>query len=180
MAKKGNNLIKLAKDNKISVSKKEEETIISSEDLKAKVISPEEERDLKAKAKVEELLQDVKLTTEKKEEELLEVDEEPKGIEWLEEQIQLLSNANENLKSELTLAKDDYIRIFEENQRLKDGVGDGAVKLKLIELFNEIQNNHIQLGTDPISGIGNFRIYCPGFLNRLILFFPFLENMRKF
>jgi hypothetical protein len=160
----------LAKDNKISTPEKEEE----------KIISPAEERDLKAKQKVEELLQDVQLTSEKKEEELLEVDEEPKGIEWLEEQIQLLSNANENLKSELTLAKDDYVRIFEENQHLKDGVGDGAIKLKIIELFNELQNNHNQLGTDPISGIGNFRIYCPGFLNRLILFFPFLENIRRF
>jgi hypothetical protein len=175
MAKKGSNLIKLAKNNKTKDSK-----ISMPEKDEKIIISPEEERDLKAKAKVEELLQDVQLTSEKKEEELLEVDEEPKGIEWLEEQIQLLSDANENLKAELILTKEDYSKIFEENQRLKDGVGDGAIKLKVIELFNEIQNNHLQLGSDPITNIGNFRIYCPGFLNRLILFFPFLESVRKY
>jgi len=169
---KEKNLTKLAKGNKVSTS------VVETK----KPISPAEQRDLKAKAAVEELLHDVPLTLEKKEtiSEVEENKEQKQGIEWLEEQVQLLSESNENLKAELILAKDDYSRIFEENQRLKNGGGDEAIKLKVIELFNELQNNHLQLGSDPITNIGNFRIYCPGFLNRLIIFFPFLESVRKF
>jgi len=150
-------------------------------------LSPEEERDLKAKQKVSELLKDVPLTLEKKEE-LLEIDEPTPsvehGMEWLEEQVTLLNEQNELLKSELALAKGDYARIFEDYQNLRNGVAgsasDAGVRMKVIELFNEIQTNHVKLGTDPNTGIGNFRIYCPGFLNRLITFFPFLAEYKRY
>lgn len=151
-----------------------------------KPITPAEERDLKAKARVEELLACVQLTPEKKEDLLeLEPAEAPKeGAEWLEEQVTLLTEQNELLRSELSLAKQDYERIFVENQHIKTGVGitsnDGVVKANVIELFEEIQNNHITLGVDPTTNIGNFRIYCPGFLNRLITFFPFLEERKRY
>lgn len=149
-----------------------------------KPISPAEERDIKAKARVEELLEGVQLTPEKKEE-LLELEPVQKeGAEWLEEQVTLLTEQNESLRSELALVKQDYELIFIENQHIKTGVGitsnEGAVKAKVIELFEEIQNNHIAAGVDPISNIGNFRIYCPGFLNRLIAFFPFLAERKRY
>jgi len=155
----------------------------------AKTISPAEERDLKAKAKVEELLQDVNLSPIAKEE-LLEIeanddDDAPKGAEWLEEQVTLLTEKNELLRSELALAKEDYARLFHDHQQMRGGgvvggTNDGAVAAKVIELFNELQDNHIKLGTDMNTGIGNFRIFCPGFLNRMISFFPFLATERRY
>jgi len=147
-------------------------------------MTPAEERDLKAKAKVEELLQDVNLSPNPKED-LIEIDENqvdtPPSSEWLEEQVTLLTANNELLRSELALIKEEYFLL--KNGGAVDGANvsnDGAVAAKVIELFNELQENHIKFGTDMNTGIGNFRIYCPGFLNRMIVFFPFLENARRY
>jgi len=165
------NLIKLAKGAKKTPTKK-----TPTKKTIQKPKSSTDERELKAKQKVEELLQDVPLVIEKKDD-LLEVDntENKVSVEWLEEQITLLSEKNESLKAELEISKADF-------QELKNcGVSnDDGVKLKVIELFNEIQENHLKLGTDPNTGIGNFRIYCPGFLNRLIVFFPFLAKEKRY
>ena len=85
MTTKKDNLVKLAKGKKetpVAPTVKKEEVKVPE-----KVLTPEEERDLKTKAKVDELLDGIKLTsdTEEKKEDLLEVveeDEEPKGVEW--------------------------------------------------------------------------------------------------
>jgi len=176
------NLLKLAKGNSKNVkpiAKKPAENKI-----KQKAITQADERDARAKKKVEELLSDVQLTPII--EEKLVVAEDTSGsnvsVEWLEEQVSLLSESNKNLKAEIAVAKGDYEKIFIENQQLKSGNFSTLdnTGIKVIELFNELQNNHIKLGTDPNTGIGNFRIYCPGFLNRLITFFPFLENEKRY
>ena len=135
-------------------------------------LSPEEIRDQKAKARVDELLEDVDLTLEKKDE-LLELDETPEAgdsnsVEWLQEQLMLVSQANDQLKSDLEAAK------------IGAPAPNDAVKQSVIGLFNELQENHLKLGTNPQTGVGNFRIYCPGFLNRLIKFFPFLAEHKKY
>ena len=179
MAKK-DNLVKLAKGNKetpIAPAVKEEVKVPE------KVLTPEEERDLKTKAKVEELLDgvDMNLKTEEKKEEILEVAPEPdsKDVNWLEEQVSKLSEENERLKSEATLAKNDYSRIFEAFQEQKNGVtlttsnSDGQLQAKVVELFNEIQAQYLSLGNNLI-------IYPAAFLNRLIKFFPFLDGHRRF
>jgi len=36
------------------------------------------------------------------------------------------------------------------------------------------------MGNDPKTGIGNFRILCPGFLDRLQKFFPFLIEYKRY
>jgi len=54
------------------------------------------------------------------------------------------------------------------------------VKAKVFELFDELQTNHLRMGTDPQTGVGNFRIYCPGFLNRMLAFFPFLNEVKRY
>lgn len=143
------------------------------------VLTPEQERDLKAKAKIEELLEDVQLTP-KKDEDLLILDEtpetpEPKGIEWLEEQLSLITQDNERLKAE-----NDVLVV--ENQQFRQGtpVVNNEVTVKVVELFDELQNNHIKMGNNPQTGVGNFRIYCPGFLDRMQKFFPFLTEYRKY
>jgi len=137
--------------------------------------SAAEERDLKAKKTVEKLLEDSPITTLDKKEELLEFDEssqEPKGIEWLEDQVTLLTQKNEALTAELEMSQP-------EKQQFKQDVSDGDVKKIVIKLFSELQENYIKMGIDN-KGMGNFRIYTPGFLNRMIKFFPFLEKVKRY
>ena len=173
-------LIKLSKgDNKTKtpiVKKTVEKKVIE------KKITPAEERDIKTKAKVEELLKDVELTP-KKDDELLEVSstESKNDVEWLGEQVSKLSEENERLRSEAALAKEDYNKILADFQKLKKGDGivltntidDSALKTKIVQLFGEIQANYLSMGR-------NFVIVPAAFLNRLILFFPFLGNDKKF
>jgi hypothetical protein len=143
-----------------------------------KPLTADELRDQKAKAKVEELLEDVQLTPDKKEEELLVLDEtpeEPKGVEWLEEQISLLAQDNERLKAENDV-------LLGENQQFRAGanpVNDG-IKTNVVSLFDELQQNHLRMGIPAGSKVGNFRIYCPGFLDRMITFFPFLSEYKQY
>jgi len=139
---------------------------------KEPVLTPEQIRNQKAKARVDELLEGVDLSLEKKDE-LLELDETPEAgdsnnVEWLQDQLMLLSQANDQLKSDLEAA------------RIGGPAPNDAVKQSVIGLFNELQENHLKLGTNPQTGLGNFRIYCPGFLNRLIKFFPFLAEHKRY
>jgi hypothetical protein len=182
MTQKKDNLMKLAK----GVDKKTKTLIVKKEEVNVpekKVLSPEEERDLKTKEKVESLLDGIDLTvkTDEKKEELIELDPEPesKDINWLEEQVTKLGEENENLKSEIVLAKADYTKLFEAFQEQKNGVtlnnsnSDGQLQLKVIQLFNEIQAQYLSLRNNLI-------IYPEAFLNRLILFFPFLEYKKRY
>jgi len=139
------------------------------------VLTPEEQRDIKAKAKVSELLQDVDLSLDKKDE-LLELDETPEApvvgtqnVEWLEEQLVLQAEKIKSLELQLG-----------ENGGGTSIVVDNKIKKAVIDLFDELQTNYLKMGVNPQSQIGNFRIYCPGFLNRLIKFFPFLEEFKKY
>ena len=90
--------MKLAKGKKETTVKAP--VIKKVEEVIEKVLSPEEERDLKTKAKVEELLDGVEMTLkteEEKKEEILEIAPEPdsKDVNWLEEQVSKLSEENE-------------------------------------------------------------------------------------
>lgn len=181
-------VIQLAKTNKTTTNKKTtpkkssankkpttKKNIVSNK--KKSILTPEEERNLKAKAKVKELLEDSSIINLTKKDNITEVNEsknKPKGVDWLEEQLTLLVKENQELKN-------DFEKILKENQKLKtNSVGnDGEIKKAVISLFNELQENHIKLGVDN-NGIGNFRIYCPGFLNRMIKFFPFLNEIKRY
>ena len=178
---KGQSLIKLAKggDKKEKTPKKPAE-----KKVKETPLTPEQERDLKAKQKVEELLQDVPLISNpKKDDELLELadSETAKNIEWFEEQLKALSSENSILKTELEVAKKDYTKLFTEFQKIKQGKDvaletpnvDTALKAQIVKLFNEIQANHLALGK-------NFIIVPVAFLNRLIMFFPFLQDEKRY
>ena len=64
----------------------------------------------KSKETVDKLLADSPIVTLDKKDDLLELDEtptpeEPKGVEWLEEQVGLLSQKNEALIAELNVVK---------------------------------------------------------------------------
>lgn len=148
---------------------------------KVVVKTPEEIRNQKAKETIEKLLEDSPITTLDKKEDLLELDEtpeEPKGVEWLEEQVGLLSQKNEALIAELNVVKI-------ENEQLRGGVAppasnDGEVKGGVIKLFDELQTQLVNRGVNPNTGQPNFVIHTVPFMNRLIKFFPFLEQMKKY
>lgn len=175
MAKEGlMNLAKSSKKNEVIAKKVEKKKV-------EKPISPEEERDIKARATVAELLQDVPLTLEKQEK-LIEIDNNPstedvKSKEWLEEQVELLGDSNKNLKAELELAKGDYQRIFADYQKLKQGTNVGSVEGQVAQnvarVFIELQSNYFQHGQ-------NFIIHPVAFMNRLIMYFPFLQSEKRY
>jgi hypothetical protein len=176
MTAKKENLMKFAKG-----EDKKTKTPAKKKEVQEKVLTPEEERDLKAKEKVASLLEGVDLTL-KKTDDLLEMDNAPKvggDYQWLEEQVQKLTEENERLNSEAAVAKADYAKIFETLQQLKNGVTLGNpsenndIRLKVTQLFNEIQSNHLAMGK-------NFIIHPPSFLLRLLMFFPFLEKEKRF
>jgi hypothetical protein len=173
MAKEG--LLKFTKSDKKSEKQEEE-----------KILTPEEERDLKAKQMANTLLQDVKLPKigEQTNDDLLEVDDSPNQAStgWLTEQVALLTEENERLRKEAEVAKEDYAKIFTEYQRIKtiSPSSDSEMKLKVVELFDELQDNFIRMGVNPHTGRENFIVRFPAFLQRMIVFFPFLESRRKY
>ena len=72
----------------------------------------------------------------------------------LQDQVALLTSENELLKGELAVAKGDYQRIFNENQRIKAGAGvqnDEELKKGVLTIFHEIQSQYMKiLGSDPM------------------------------
>jgi hypothetical protein len=168
-----------------------------------KPLSPDEERNLKAKKRVEELLQDIPLnhtgeTVKSKSDDLLEMDidnsNESKGSEWLSEQVALLTSLNETLQQERDQAVEDYRKIFSEIQNIKGGnyqidnnhfsndviniQSNDAIKETVIRLFSELQANYVAM-MNPQTGKSDLVIYPLAFINRLIMFFPFLEYEKK-
>jgi hypothetical protein len=142
----------------------------------AKKLTPEQERDRKAKEKVAELLKDSPLSETK--EELLELEEEPKGTEWLQEQLPLLTQQIEGLKTELKTEKEMNTVL---TQKLEaSGGGDGEVTKGVHMLFDELQANYVNMGKNQQTGAPNLIIAPTAFLNRLIQLFPFLAKKKKF
>ena len=186
--KKDKKLISLAKSGtKKPVIANKPEVVEQKPVVPEKPKTPEEVRNIKAKESVEKLLEGVSLTPNVKEEkeELLEIasDDKKNGLEWLQEQVDALATENGILRTEAQYAKEDYRKIFDENQRLKNGVGiqdDGMLKMTVVKVFNELQSNYISMGHNPMTGAPNFVINPPAFMNRLILFFPFLQDEKKF
>lgn len=164
---------------------KEKQQIKTNEIAKPK--SPEEERNLKAKQKVEELLQEIKLTPETKLDDLLEISDNDKpipitnkGNEWLSEQVSILTEENERLFKEAEQAKNDYRMIFEKLQSMKgEPQNNDNTKALVYRLFNEIQDNYISM-YNPATGKSGLVIAPVAFMNRLIMFFPFLESEKKY
>ncbi|MFW6246583.1 MAG: hypothetical protein ACOC22_00205 [bacterium] len=149
---------------------KKRATKTSTEKNNDKVIS---NRELKAKETVSKLLDEVPLR--KKEEVQPQTSEIKRGTEWLEEQLQILTEKNEKLEKDAVEAKENYKKIFDDFQKLKQSKAgeSNPEKEKVIQLFNELQDNYGKLGQ-------NFRVYFPAFLNRMVMFFPFLKTYKKF
>jgi len=175
MAKKNDDVIGLAKSGTATSKKpaarkpaaKKPTTRRKPTPKKEPELTPEQIRNQKAKERVTNLLQGVDLTLEKKEE-LLELDETPvagdsENVEWLQEQITLLTQINEQLKSDLEAAK-----LGSPTAAVAGGSDE-----KVLTLFNELQENYLRMR-------GNFEVRFPAFLNRMIMFFPFLAQHKKY
>jgi len=141
------------------------------------------------------LLQDINMLTAKPAEEVIEPEvegdtsEERHGSEWLEEQVQLLTQESGQLRYELEQARSEYNNLYVAMQnngmmpqqaQMQYGEGNDAVKMGVLTLFNELQQNLLAMGINQETGAPNFQIYPVGFLNRMMVFFPFLENEKRF
>jgi hypothetical protein len=188
MAKSNKQLVNLAKGGVKKAAPVEEVKVQEVE------LTKEEKRELKAKETVKELLSDsevdLTLTEKPKEEELLEVVPDTGNTEWLQEQIALLASENQNLKNEMEVMKIDYQKMLNENLRIKEGSGlqnDGELKNGILTVFHELQSNYMKMGFNQVprqeivpAGEPNFRIAPAAFINRLIMYFPFLKDQKRF
>lgn len=139
--------------------------------------TPAELRAEKAKKKVEEVLDDSIILNGIKPNESENVAEEvvveePKGVEWLEEQIQILTETNTHLIAENAALKNNNNGAIEN----PNGSQNDAM---VIQLFNELQENYIGRGLD-MNGNPLFQIYPLAFMNRLIKFFPYLADHKRY
>jgi len=181
MAKKKNtNVTKLAKSNtkksttNASTKKKQESNSI----------------DVKAKERVNKLLDDVNLTPKKGEGDnnLLELNEKNvQSLEWLQEQIDKLSTENEKLKKEAEEAKENYKKLYSQYQAVTNGknitndknnlVPDSMIKNGVTDLFNEFQKNYLGQNQQKIRYT---EIKLPHLMNKMIKKFSFLKEIKRF
>ncbi len=184
------NLLKLAKGtNKKTVPASLKTAKTSAVKKIEKIITPEEERTLKAKRKVEELLQDVSVAQIK----AMPVEEEQESAyssdanEWLEEQTSMLGNDVEILRNELANAKEDYRILLEKYQANGNNNGivlnsgnDGDVAKSVIAFFNDFQNNYARMQGNGADGKPNMLIWPTNFMKLMVQFFPFLVDYKRF
>jgi len=132
----------------------------------------QEERDLRAKRKVDELLKEFeslsKVAVQK------ENIESGKGLSWLEEQIGILTKENERLEKEVSEAKNNYKKIYDDFQKKSSSSSEEVPNV--VKLFNELQDNYIE----HVKAKKRFEIFFPNFLNLLVDYFPYLNKYRKY
>jgi hypothetical protein len=132
-----------------------------------------ETSETKAMNKINNLLSDIDLIkpSKPKEKEIVDVVVEDNGVDWLGDELDRVTQENNELKVELKKTREAL------NMALNNGGGgnnasDVIVKKKVIELFTELQHNYMTLGS-------NLVINPPNFIARLVRFFPFLEEYRS-
>jgi len=173
-----NSLVNLAKGRTTTPTVKK--PVVKATKVIEKPKSKEEERDEKAKETVEKLLKDVELSPKK---EIVEEIEAvtvnvSEGAVWLEEQVALLTEENDKLKSELIIAKEDYSKLFQKLQggNTTDLEGE-TLRQNILFFFTEMQNAY--LGNNP-QGQRYVYAYPERLLPKLVQLFPFLQNYQKF
>lgn len=166
MAKKKDKITELAKKNTNSTTKKTK----NSDDL--------------AKKKVEELLNDVELKPKKEKEDLIELDENPKDIKWLQNQVSILTEQNEKLESEAKEAKENYKKLFQQYEAIKNDtniestnmIPDSMMKNGIIEEFVAAQDNFLGLNPER-RRYSDMKILH--FLRRMLKRYEFLNEYKK-
>jgi hypothetical protein len=177
LAKKGNSQVQtkvtpIVKSKVVEPKTIEEPKIVTPKEMISNLL---EDINTLTKAPVEVVIPDeIQLTTEEKE-----------ASTWLQEQVALLSEESELLRSEIRAlqAENDGLRNnyggVHENG-LNSENNDNRVASSVINLFNELQNNLISMGVNQQTGKPNLFIAPVEFLKRMIMYFPFLDNEKKF
>jgi hypothetical protein len=171
---KNKKLIGLATGKKTTTAK-----VVKKPVVVEKKITPEEDRNIKAKQTVERLLEGSSLIP-KKDEPIFElITEKNQGnVEWLEEQLALLTSENEVLKNELATAKNDYAKLLNKTQNNgSNEFANETINQNILALFNELQNN--LLGHNQERTVWT-TANIPHLLNKMLLMFPFTANIKKF
>jgi len=185
---KKSKLANLAKKNS---AKKTTKGVVKEKKITEKVVEEKKdeilnEKESEIKNKVNKLIEHVDLlknnigtgksNTDENLDESKKNDESPelkkdKTIIWYEEQLNDMY-----AKYELLQKENEVLKIQQGNGNTSldsESTNDKKVRETVLVLFEEIQTGYMNLGR-------NFIIYPKGFLERLIMFFPFLSNYRKF
>ena len=178
---KKSSLVNLAKGTSSTPAKKVEPVVVKKA-IVEKPKTPDEERDIKARKKVAELIQSVETDfLPKTEESTIVPVQNNDGGEWLEDQVTLLSEQAEKLREELAQSKDDYTRIYNEshnqNYANPNNLLSETVTQNILTMFKELENN--VLGNNPERTCWE-TIDVKYLLNQMIQLFPFLEKHRRF
>lgn len=157
----------MAKKNLAKIAKGKQKKKPSS-----KKITPKE----KAKALADELVKEA--------EDLIDFDvsKKPKknkeSIEWLQEQVSILTDTNETLTKEVAEAKNNYKKIFDELQKTKNNPATfKGIQQNVIKLFVELQNNFLGFNKERTKWeMAKIKVI----LIQMIQLFPFLQQTKKF
>ena len=135
-----------------------------------KIIDSENPIDI-TKNIVSEIIKNVTREIEKPElEPEVEIDNsDPNSLEWLQEQVDLLTQENKSLTDELT-------EVYDLVNRNNNGETDNQVINEIISLFLELQNNLI--GNNP-QGQKWTMANIPHLLVNMVNRFPFLDKYRR-
>lgn len=94
--------------------------------------------------------------------------------EWLAEQVGLLTEQVQTLRKQLADKNEEYDNLLKGGNH-----SDGQLKDTVIRLFSEIQTNYLSMGKNPVTKQPNLVIPPLAFMNRMVLFFPFLNEFKK-
>lgn len=194
MAKKnlGANIVNIAtgrkKTGKAAPKKGADPVIEKPKEVEEPKVVAEPTVDELAEQRVNDLLKDVDLKPQGGDDLLvLEEEDQPKTMEWLEEQVGALGAENERLRNEAGEAKENYKKLFERYQTLSDGeptggivedrlVPDSLVKNGAMALFEEFQNEYLR---HPAPTRPHTKITLIALVQKMLEAFPFLEERRR-
>jgi hypothetical protein len=116
---------------------------------------------------------------------LIVIEGNENNVEWLQEQLGLMTQSNTELKGQADTAKENYKKIFDELQALKDGdsnidqkhIQDTEIKKGVVALFNEVQDNYLG-HNERNSRYSDMKM--DHLLKKMINIFPFVNDIRKF
>lgn len=94
--------------------------------------------------------------------------------EWLEEQVGLLTDQVQELRKQLADKNEEFDNLLKGGNH-----SDSQLKDTVIRLFSEIQTNYLSMGKNPVTKQPNLVIPPLAFMNRMVLFFPFLNEIKK-
>ena len=135
----------------------------------------EYEIELRAKEKVSKLLEDMPVESVVVKTDKLQDSKEKKTVEWMEEQIQMLTDQNAKLEAQNDQLKNDYNKLFDQYQSSPSADSD-HLKRGIEEIFFELDATLRGL---RYGGVAYEEAKIRPLLNNFMAKFPFLQNVLK-